>query len=198
MNTEGRVGARRGARVAGPEPATMQKLAGCETTDLADVMEAAGFMDAAIRPLHTNFRPFAGPAVTVAVPSGSQEVRKIAMGMAQAGDVLVINARGIAAFAVLGGKLARGLVDAGVVAVVADGYVRDVAEIEALGLPVFCRGHNVAASPKTGPGEVNVPIACGGVAVHPGDVVVGDRNGIIVVPREAAAEILEAAQALQG
>ena len=75
-----------------------------------------------------------------------------------------------------------------------DGYARDRAEIEAVGLPVFCRGETVAAAPKAGPGEVNVPVACGDVVVCPGDVVVGDLNGVVVVPQEAVRQVLAKVQ----
>jgi RraA family protein len=191
MSESAEIGARRFPRVDGPGRAVVDSLSRCDTTDLSDAMHASHHMDAGIRALYSGMRPFAGPAVTVSVPSGSQEVRRAAMDMAQEGDVLVIDARGIPAFAVLGGKLAQGLKSKGLAGVVIDGVLRDWKEIESLDLPVFCRGYTVAAAPKTGPGEVNVPIACGGVVVHPGDVIVADSNGVMVVPRDSAAEIAQ-------
>jgi RraA family protein len=189
-NGTGEIGARRLPRVDGPDRSLLEAFAERDTTDLADAMHASHALDPGIRPLYPKMPRFAGPAVTVSVPAGSQEVRRVAMDMAQTGDVLVVDARGVSAFAVLGGKLAERLKRQQLAGVVIDGYVRDRDEIEALGLPVFCRGETVAASPKTGPGEINVPVSCGGVVIHPGDVVVGDGNGVVVVPREAAADVL--------
>jgi 4-hydroxy-4-methyl-2-oxoglutarate aldolase len=186
----GEIGARRRPRVEGPAKELVDALAQRDTTDLADAMHSSHVMDGGVRPLYPAMQRFAGPAVTVTVPAGSQEVRKQAMDMAQAGDVLVIDARGVTNFSVLGGRLAKRLHEQGLAGVVIDGCIRDMEEIQALGLPVFCRGHSIAAAPKTGPGEINVPVVCGGIVVSPGDVVVGDANGVAVVPREAAAEIV--------
>jgi RraA family protein len=183
------VGLRRRPRVAGPDAATIARLAECDSTDLSDAMHSSHVMDGGIRSISPDTPRIAGPAVTVSVPVGSQEARRVAMDMAQEGDVLVVDARGVSVFAVLGGKLAEGLRKKNLAGVVIDGSIRDAEEIRACGLPVFCRGHTASSSPKTGPGEVNVPIACGGVVVEPGDVVVADQNGIAVVPKDHAAAI---------
>ena len=79
---------------------------------------------------------------------------------------------------------------------VVDGAIRDVEGITALGLPAFSRTVTPGGCDKDGPGEINVPVSCGGVAVHPGDIVIGDRDGIAVVPRADAAEVLELVRAL--
>lgn len=189
MDENVEIGARRLPRQDGPDAGIVQALAACDSTDLSDALHASHHMDPGIRPLYPQMSPFAGPAVTVSVPSGSQEVRKIAMGMAKPGDVLVVDARAVPIYAVLGGKLAEDLKQQGLAGVVIDGYVRDLEEIRAIGLPVLCRGHTIAASPKSGPGEVNVPVACGGVVVQPGDVIVADTNGAVVVPRAGAAAL---------
>lgn len=183
------IGARRFPRVDGPGADIVAALAKCDTTDLSDAMHGSHWLNPAIRPLFS-FPRFAGTAITSAVPSGSQEARRVAMDMAGPGDVLVVAARGTSLFACLGGKLAERLKKQGVTAVVIDGNIRDKDEIAALGLPVFCRGETISAAPKTGPGEVNVPVACGDVVVNPGDVVVGDSNGVIIVPREFAAAVV--------
>jgi RraA family protein len=183
-------GARRLPKVEGPPRDVIAALAAVDTTDLADAMQWSLHMESGIKALWPGMPAFAGPAVTVTVPNGSQEVRRIAMDMAGPGDVLVVDARGAMGYAVLGGKLAGNLKRQGLAGVVIDGVVRDWQEIQGHGLPVFCRGFTMAASPKTGPGEVNVPVACGGVVVQPGDVIVGDANGVIVVPREGAAALV--------
>ncbi|WDZ76244.1 RraA family protein [Ensifer adhaerens] len=185
MSYNSEVGQRRLSRAEPPRAELISRFAKLATTDLSDAMHQSGVMQPGIRSIYSTDVRCAGPAVTVFVPSGSQEVRREAMASAQPGDVLVISSPGILG-SVLGGKLAKILADKGVAGVVIDGYVRDVSEIQNVGLPVFCRGHIPAAAPKVGPGEVNVPIACGGAVVAPGDIVVADWNGVVVVPRDAA------------
>jgi regulator of RNase E activity RraA len=121
---------------------------------------------------------------------------KVAMDLCQPGDVLVLAARGATQFAMFGGKLSIGLAKRGVAGLVIDGAVRDVADIKKAGLPTFARA--VASGvPADGPGEVNVPVACGGVVVMPGDIVVADANGIVAVPPAHAEEILAKASAVK-
>lgn len=182
-------GGRRLPKVAGPPVDVVRALAAVDTTDLSDAMQWSLHMEPSIKALWPGMPGFAGTAVTVTVPNGSQEVRRVAMDMAGPGDVLVVDARGVMGYAVLGGNLAKNLKKQGLAGVVIDGVVRDWQEIQGHGLPVFCRGFTMAASPKTGPGEVNVPVACGGVVVQPGDVIVADSNGVIVVPRDGAAAL---------
>jgi len=104
--------------------------------------------------------------------------------------VLVVAALGAPTFAVLGGRLSRRIRDAGATAVVIDGYVRDVDEINDTELAVFARGHNARAAPKTGSGEINVAIACGGAVVAPGDLVFGDNGGVLAIPPGSARSVL--------
>jgi regulator of RNase E activity RraA len=112
------------------------------------------------------------------------------MEQTQAGDVLVINARGVLNGALVGGNVCRGLVHRGLAGLIADGAVRDASEIQQDGLPTFARGITTVMGPIDGPGEVNVPIACGGVVVNPGDIVVADEDGIVVVRPSEAEEVL--------
>jgi RraA family protein len=136
--------------------------------------------------------PFAGPAVTVSVPTNSFFVSKLAMDLTQPGDVLVMTARGNTAHALLGGNICKGLKQRGLAGVVVDGAVRDAEQMQAVGLPVHARalatGFNFG--PK-GQGEVNVPIAFGQCVVFPGDIIVADEQGIVVIPPAHAEEILE-------
>ncbi|HMR34224.1 MAG TPA: RraA family protein [Amaricoccus sp.] len=184
------MGARRLPKMPALEDRVLAGLAKFDTPALADAMHGANYIDPAIGPLYPGMAQLTGNAVTVAVPVGSQEVRKIAMAMCGPGDVLVVAARAISIYAVLGGGLARQLKAQNIVGVVIDGYVRDFDEIRVLEIPVYCRGRTIHASPKGGPGEVNVPVACGGAVVSPGDVIRGDENGVVAVPRQAAAHLL--------
>lgn len=189
------LGLRRFEASEGPDQEDVDALGRFEPADLSDVMHQCNAFDIEIRALYDGMASFAGPAVTVTVPAGSQDVQVAAMDLTRPGDVLAMSVRGRPLFAVLGGRLAKKLTDHGVVGVVIDGYVRDREEIMATGLPVLCRGQAVAAAPTSGPGEVNVPIACGGVVVHPGDVVVGGAEGGVVVPRASTKDVLAAARA---
>src|SRR4030095_141814 len=82
--------------------------------------------------------------------------------------------------------------------IIVDGAIRDVEAITALGFPAYSRSVSAGGCDKDGPGEINVPISCGGTVVFPGDILVGDRDGVAVVPAAAAAEVLGLVQALIG
>jgi 4-hydroxy-4-methyl-2-oxoglutarate aldolase len=189
--TTNQLGVRQHARAPGVDRATVEALGRVPSTDLSDVMRQSHTMDPGIKPLSAGMSAFSGNAVTISLPAGSQAARAIAMLTAGPGDVVVINSGGLSSFAVLGGRVASQLHAQGVVGVIVDGCVRDQAEIAALDFPVLCRGVAVSASPAAGPGEGNVPISCGGVVVAPGDVIVADVDGAVVVPREWAESVLE-------
>ncbi len=183
--------------VSRPAPTLIQRLAAYPPSDLSDVMRGAYTLDPAISPIWPFAGRIAGPAVTVVVPQGSLNPIKFAMQQTRPGDILVVNARGNAAYAVWGGNVSKGMKHRGVAGVVIDGSARDPDEAQAAGLPVFARFQGTASPPYDGPGEVNVPVACGGVVVRPGDIVVADLNGIVAVPQEAAAWVLQQAADLR-
>ncbi len=187
------IGFRAFTEIPRPSPDVVRRLAAFAPPDLADVMRGAQTLDPAIRPLYPIDARIAGPAVTVAVPQGSLNLIKFAMAQTKPGDVIVVNARGIRAFAVWGGNVSKGMRHRGVAGVVIDGAARDPEEAVAVGFPVFARWQATAGPPYDGPGEVNVPVACGGVVVRPGDVVVADTNGIVAVPQDAAEWVLQQA-----
>lgn len=187
---DNRIGFRGFTDVRRPAAALVQRLAAYAPPDLSDAMYGAYTLDPAIRPLYPFTQRIAGPAVTVCVPQGALNVIKFAMQQTQAGDVLVVNALGIAAFAVWGGNVSKGMARRGVAGVVIDGAARDPEEANAVRFPVFARSQATGTPLLDGPGEVNVPVACGGVAVRPGDIVVADVNGIVAIPQEAAEWVL--------
>jgi 4-hydroxy-4-methyl-2-oxoglutarate aldolase len=161
------------------------------TPDLADVMQNAGVVDRAIRPIYQPMPCFAGPAVTVSVPTNSFIVSKIAMDLTQPGDVLVMTSRGNTDYALLGGNICKGLKQRGLAGLIVDGAVRDAEQMQEIGLPVHARG--LATGFNFGPkaqGEVNVPVAFGHCVIFPGDIIVADEQGIVVVPPAHAEEIL--------
>jgi RraA family protein len=180
-----------------PSGELLAQFAGLATPDLADAMQKAGVIDADIKPIFQPMARFAGPAVTVNVPTGSFNVVKIGMEMTRPGDVLVISARGNTHYALLGGNVCKGLKHRGLAGIVVDGAMRDVEEIQAVDLPVHARGLAINAGPTSGPGEVNVPVAVGHCVVFPGDIVVADEEGIVVVPPAHAEEVLPRVEQLK-
>ena len=132
------------------------------------------------------------PTVTIAVPTVAQNVRKVGFDTAQAGDVIVMNGHGVLHYAMLGGNIGLGLKHRGIAGMVMDGAFRDMAAFREMDLPMFASGICTLPGPKEGPGEVNVPIACGGVVVNPGDIIVADDDGIVCVPPASAEEVLDA------
>jgi len=155
-------------------------FAGVPTGNVCDANGRLGAMDYRIKPLHNDWS-FAGTAITVyARPVDNMIVYK-ALDLARPGDVLVIANFAALSAAVIGDRVAAIAKAKGVVAIVTDGLVRDLTGLLDVDLPVFCRGLTPNAPWKDGPGTVNFPVVCGGVAVQPGDIVLGDADGVVVV-----------------
>jgi RraA family protein len=132
-----------------------------------------------------------GPAVTVRVRPGDNLMIHKALMMVEKGDVLVVDGGGDVTQALIGGLIRTTCIARGLAGIVIDGAVRDLAEWAEEGMPCFARGHTHRGPSKDGPGEINVPISCAGLAVMPGDLVIGDADGVIAVPAEEAARVLE-------
>lgn len=165
------------------------------TCAISDCMGRFNAMTADMRPLFEGIR-FVGTAVTVKTLASDLAAAFKAIDISQAGDVVVIDSHGSVNTAFWGENMTMSALNRGVVAAVIDGACRDVEEIRRIGFPVICKGivPNVAAI--AGYGDVNVPIQCAGVTVSPGDVVVADGNGVVVVPVAEAAGVLDKAQRL--
>jgi 4-hydroxy-4-methyl-2-oxoglutarate aldolase len=149
-------------------------------------------MDWQIKPMDPANAAFVGPALTaLAYPADVVGVFG-ALGEAQAGDVVVVANDSYRATAVMGDIVAGLMKNKGVAAFVTDGLARDRAGIVATGLPTFAAGIVPPSPAATGPGEVGAPVVCGGVFVRSGDIVVGDADGVVVVPLERAEAVLHA------
>ena len=151
----------------------------------------------AVKPIYQPMARLLGPALTVKALPGDNMMAMKAIEEARPGDVLVISSDNEANLSVWGGVMATMAVRRGIAGVVTDGLVRDVAQIRKTGLPVFATGLTPAAPTKDGPGELNTVIACGNVVVHPGDIVIGDEDGVVIVPRTDAAPVLEMVRSRQ-
>ena len=171
-----------------------QRFKSLPTTAISDATGGHTNMNARIKPLADHFK-IAGRAITVRLPDGENGAVLEAIRGAEQGDILVIDAKGNTNRAVAGDfviSLAKGM---GIQGFVVDGVIRDIAAIRALDFPVFSLGTTVAAGNKHGGGVVNVPISVGGVTVQPGDYIIGDIDGVIVVPLEDAERIIHGAEA---
>src|SRR4051794_36471080 len=178
-------------------PASVVKAIGeLETPYLSDAMNRFGGMDGNLRPAAPAMRA-AGPAITVRVAPGDNLMVYKAFEVAQPGDVLVIEARGFTSVAQWGDVTSLLAHKLGLGGMVTDGSLRDVKGICEVGFPVFAKDCIVPnGSLKDGPGEVNVPVSVGNVPVLPGDIVVGDSYGVVVIPRRDAEAVLAKARAL--
>ena len=159
--------------------------------DVANRLQAftAGFTQ------YGRVKKFAGPALTVRVRPGDNLILHKAIDLAQKGDVIVVDAGGALNTAIIGAMMSHYAKTRGVEAMVIDGAIRDVAELAALDFPVVARGATPNGPFKTGPGEIGYAIACGGLSIAPGDLLIGDQDGVLVVPRAEVAAILGLAQA---
>jgi len=131
-----------------------------------------------------------GPAVTVRVRPGDNLMIHKALMLAERGDVLVIDGGADVTQALVGGLMRTTCVAKGLAGLVIDGAVRDLVEWAEEGMPCYARGHTSRGPSKDGPGEINIPVVCGGLAVLPGDIVVGDADGVVAVPANDAERIL--------
>jgi len=175
-------------------PAQVAAWAEIPVTVVCDALMGAQGMDAAIRPV-ADQAAFAGLALTARTNQGGNTALHYAMDVAWPGAVLVVETGGWEANAVWGGVSTRGAKSRGFTGVVVDGYVRDLAMIRNSGLPVFARGLSPNAPHREVGGEVNVPITCGGVPVLPGDLVLGDEDGVVVAPPDQLAGLMERCRA---
>lgn len=166
----------------------LSQFGGASSAQVADCMSRLGAMDSGIRPVWPSPRVI-GSALTVWCHSADNLMAHKALSIAQPGDIVVVNTQGNTSNSPFGELLATSAVKSGVRAVIVDGTVRDAEGLEALGLPVYARGLSPNGCNKDGAGEVGSVIACGGVAVRPGDVIVADRDGVTVVPLEDAVEV---------
>lgn len=132
----------------------------------------------------------AGPALTVEVRPGDNLMIHAALAIARPGDVIVVDGKGDQSCALIGEIMVSQAMAIGVAGMVLDAAVRDVEALRAKAFPVFSFGFNPCGPTKRVPGRVNHPISVGGIAVNPGDLVVGDADGVVVIERERVAEIL--------
>jgi 4-hydroxy-4-methyl-2-oxoglutarate aldolase len=177
-----------------PEASVLAGLAelGVSTVHEADLRRGA--LDTAIRPIQAGAR-IAGSAVTVSCPPGDNLMIHAAVEMCRPGDVLVVTTTSPSTDGMIGELLATSLRAHGVIGIVTAAGIRDAAELRAMEFPVWARAINPQGTIKSSPGSVNVPVVCGGQVVHPGDAIVADDDGVVVVPHSRLLVVLEAGRA---
>ncbi len=176
---------------ARPDPALVAAFRGAQTSHVCDAMEGRGAVDWQIKPVDPGNGVFCGPALTAWAYPADIAAMFGALAEAQPGDVIMLACDGFTATAVIGDLAAGMMKNKGVAAFVTDGLARDRAGIIATGLPLFAKGIVPNSPALNGPGVVGAPVVLGGVHVCPGDIIVGDADGVVVVPQARAREVLE-------
>ena len=183
------------ADFARPDQGIVDRLAKLPAANIGDAMDRLGVADSAIQAVWPGAK-LAGPAFTVWTRPGDNKGIHAALQRARPGDVIVVAGGGDASRALLGELIGERAINLGVAGFALDGAARDAEALGEIGMPVFARATSPAGPYKDGPFRLGTAVAFGGVPVLPGDVIVGDSDGVVVVPREQAAAVAEAAEAV--
>lgn len=163
--------------------------------NVADCMGRISAMSSSIRLISKPFAgSMAGPALTVKARPGDNLMLHKSLNMIEEGDIVVVSNAGDRSQSLMGEIMAAYAKFKKVGGFVFDGPIRDVDALYNLGVPIYATGSTPGGPFKEGPGEINVPIACGNITINPGDIILGDADGVIVIPRQDAAAVLEAAK----
>lgn len=170
---------------------------GLPVANVSDSMSRMTAGGPRLRPYHTVTQTTSGPALTVKLRPGDNLLMHAALDMAEPGDMLVVDAGGDLTNAIMGEIMAYIAQENGIAGIVLNGAIRDVQEIARCGLPVWAAGVSHRGPYKDGPGEINTPIAIDGMVIRPGDLILGDADGVLAVPAEEAETVLQATRIKQ-
>jgi len=179
-----------------PRPARslVSRFRGVVCAHLSDNMSRLSGTDSGLRPWHKRGQ-LLGVALTVRVAPGDNLMVHKAIDIAQAGDVIVVDAGGARSQAIIGEIMSSQAAARGAVGMVIDGAIRDAGALAKGSFPVYARGATHRGPYKNGPGEINVPVVVGGMIVHPNDIIVGDEDGLVAIRPDEAPALLAAARA---
>jgi regulator of RNase E activity RraA len=172
------------------DPTIVEQFRGLASATISDIQGRHQTFDSRIKPIYSPMGPLCGPAFTVKARPGDNLLATKAIHMAQPGDVIVISGGYEMNLSVWGGVMSAMAKAKGIAGVITDALVRDVAEIRDIGLVVFATGLTPVGPTKEGVGQINTQIVCGEVIVNPGDIIVGDEDGAVVVRKEEAEAVL--------
>lgn len=175
-----------------PERELTEAFRGLPSSNIGDNMGRLYNISSSLRAL--NGLSLCGPAFTVKVPQGDNLMFHKALDLALPGDIIVVDGEGDMEHALAGELMIRHAMRRKLGGFIINGCMRDLDAIESLPFPVYAKGITPQGPYKNGPGEINVPVCCGGRVICPGDILVGDRDGIVIVPVEFAADLLPKAK----
>ena len=167
-----------------PPAELVAQLAQFAAANVSDIQGRQLTMRSEIHPITFPGRKVVGPALTVKARPGDNLMAMKAIGVAKPGDVIVVSSDGEANLSVWGGIMSMMAAKRGIAGVVTDGVVRDVSQCREAGLAIWATGLTPVGPTKLGPGQLNQPMRCGGVVVSPGDVILADEDGVVVVPQD--------------
>lgn len=189
------VGFRIRSHVERASPDLVHQATGLPTPNIGDVMNRTQCMTPDIRSFGKPGIKLAGVALTVKSRSGDNLMLHKALDLAQPGDVIVVDAGADMRQSIIGELMVQYAMTRGVRGIIIDGAIRDTGSLAQMDFPIYARGATPGGPYKDGPGEIGFPITCGGVVVNPGDIVIGDEDGITVIPQSEAAQIIRDAAA---
>jgi len=173
------------------EPTLIDSFRSLPVANVSDSMSRICALGTGMRPMHRSGN-LAGPALTVRTRPGDNLMLHKAIDMAQPGDIIVVDAAGETANSLMGELMLAHAIRRGLAGFVLNGAIRDAEAFMERNLPVFASGVTHRGPYRTGPGEIGLPIAINGTVIEPGDLILGDLDGVVCVPKAAAADVLKA------
>lgn len=180
-------------RIQRPDSGAIKVLGNAGTATVHEAQGRSGLMRPYMRPIYAAAR-MAGPAVTVSCQAGDNLMIHASIAVCQPGDVLVVVTTSESTDGMFGELLGVSCQAHGIAGLIIDAGVRDTTELTAMNFPVWAKAVSAQGTVKATPGDVNIPVICAGAMINPGDVIVADADGVVVVPREKAAEVAQASE----